>query len=65
MILYSNNCPRCRVLKSELEKKNIDFTVSTDFSKIIDKNIFSVPCLEKDDGTVMLFTEAIKYIQGV
>lgn len=65
MILYSNNCPKCRLLKSELEKQNIEFTVSQDFEKLTSKGIMSVPVLDLEDGRpMMLFQEAMQEVQG-
>ena len=35
MILYSNNCPRCNILKSKLISKNIDFDIVDDLCYMI------------------------------
>ena len=64
MILYSNNCPKCNILKSELNKRNIQFRESKDFEVLELNNILSVPVLDLEDGTpMMLFKEALDYVR--
>jgi glutaredoxin len=62
MILYSNGCPKCNILKGKMEEKKIDFTVVDDQTILDEKGFRSMPNLEVD-GQVMNFNEAINYIR--
>ena len=61
MVLYSNNCPKCNVLKMKLDQKKIQYTTSDDFSTLIEKGFMSMPILEVD-GEFMEFANAVKYV---
>lgn len=63
MILYSNGCPKCKILKSALDEKGIEYEVSSDYRKLLEKNIRSAPCLELENGSILLFEEALQYVQ--
>lgn len=63
LILYSNGCPRCRILKDTLVDVGIEFETSVEFEKVIDKGFTSAPVLELEDKTMLTFDQAIKYIQ--
>lgn len=60
-ILFSNGCPRCKVLKNKLIEKNIDFEISDNFDEIIQKNFQTVPVL-KIDNDYFQFSDAIKVV---
>ena len=66
--LYSNDCPRCRVLEKKLEQKKIDFEVNKSLEDILEiaskVNMSSAPLLEVD-GEVMGFEQANKYINSL
>ena len=62
-ILYSTNCPRCRVLKAKLEQKGIEYYETDDVNILEQKGIMSVPVLVIDDN-YMLFKEAIDWVNG-
>jgi glutaredoxin-related protein len=57
VVLYSTNCPKCKVLKSKLEKLNIDYVEVTDIKELIDKGFKEAPQLEVD-GEFMNFSQA-------
>ena len=59
--LYSNNCPRCKVLKAKLEEKNISHNVCADIDVIIDKGFRSMPILEINNKTYD-FSSAIQWV---
>lgn len=59
--LYSTNCPRCKVLKTKLEQKNIDYRVVDDVDKMIRLGMTEVPQLEVDNVR-MNFSEAVKWV---
>lgn len=61
VILYSTGCPKCQVLKSKLDSKNISYEVFDDKDKMIDKGFTSVPILEVD-GEIMDFKKAVEWI---
>lgn len=63
MILYTQDCPKCEVLKKKLMQKNLSFETSSDFSKLVENNIDSLPVLEVDEN-LLEFSEAIKYVNN-
>ena len=62
--LYSNNCPKCKVLKAKLTQKNIQFEEISDLTTVIEKGFMSVPILQADDK-FLDFSEAVKYINEI
>ena len=63
VILYSTNCPRCKILKSKLDKKGITYSVVDDVDKMLNMGMTVVPVLEVD-GVRMSFKEAINWINN-
>lgn len=61
VILYSTNCPKCRVLEAKLNLKGIDYEINTDIEKMKSLGIMSVPVLEVD-GQLLQFKEATGWI---
>lgn len=61
VVLYSTNCPRCRVLETKLAQKNIDYHVVDDVDKMLNLGMTEVPQLEVD-GVRMSFSEAVKWV---
>ena len=61
IILYSTNCPKCKVLEQKLKSKNIEYIEFTDVNKMIEMGFSVMPMLEVD-GVVMDFTTANKWI---
>lgn len=63
MILYTIDCPACRVLENKLKEKNIKFT------KIMDEELFekmrfdSFPILQLDNDNLLNFSQAIKWLK--
>ncbi len=49
VILYSNGCPKCRVIKSKLESKKIKFIEKSDIQKLLSCGYKSYPVLEVND----------------
>ena len=60
VILYSTNCPRCRVLESKLKSASVTFDVCTDVDLMIAKGYTAAPTLEVD-GESLSFNEAVKW----
>lgn len=61
MTLYSTNCPRCNVLKSKLDEKNISYEICSDTTKMSELGIEYLPML--DTGKELLnFKDALKFL---
>lgn len=63
MILYSNHCPRCDVLKRKLDDKGIIYDLCDNTNIMIDKGFMSSPKLELDNGEILDFVQAINWVQ--
>jgi glutaredoxin-related protein len=61
IILYSNDCPKCRILKFKLDNKNIQYDLCSDIDIMISKGFQTMPKLEVDNKT-MDFNEAVKWV---
>ena len=61
IILYSNGCPKCKVIKSKLESKNIVFEETDDTQRIILEGYKTFPVLEVD-GQFMDFVSANNWV---
>lgn len=59
--LYSNGCPKCKVIKSKLESKNIVFEETDDTQRIILEGYKTFPVLEVD-GQFMDFVSANNWV---
>lgn len=66
VILYSTDCPKCKVLESKLKEKNIAFDLVTGeeaINSIQEKGYMTAPLLSVDDDT-MDFGEAVKWVNA-
>lgn len=61
VILYSTGCPKCMVLKSKLQSKNIPFDEVNDTETMMSIGITKVPVLCVD-STMMEFGVAVKWV---
>jgi len=61
VVLYSTNCPKCKVLTAKLQQKNINYTEVNDVDLMQSKGFTAVPMLEVD-GVIYDFKEAVKWI---
>lgn len=59
--LYSTGCPRCKVLITKMDNKDIKYDVISDESVMEEMGIQSVPQLEVN-GTLMEFGDANRWI---
>lgn len=59
---YSNDCPKCRVLKAKLDDKNIQYKKIDNIDLMLEKNIETLPVLELESGVIMDFSSAIKWV---
>ncbi len=62
--LYSTGCPKCKVLKSKLDSKKIEYTIIEDIEVMKNKGFNSLPVLEVD-GTIYEFREAVNYVNNL
>lgn len=60
VVLYSTNCPKCKVLEKKLDSIGVDYTIVTDEDLMISKGFSSAPMLEVD-GNVMDFGNAVRW----
>lgn len=60
--LYTTHCPKCNVLKAKLDDKNLQYEEVTDIDVMTSLGIDEVPVLQIDDGPLMVFSEAVKYV---
>lgn len=61
IVLYSTNCPKCKVLKTKLEQNNIEFIENNDIELMAQKGFTTAPMLEID-SVVYNFKEAVAWI---
>lgn len=61
IILYSTNCPKCKILEKKLTEKNIKFTKNNNVIDMTELGIDQVPVLSID-GKLLSFVEANKWI---
>ena len=64
MIVYSTDCPKCKVLIQKLNAKNIHYNIITDMDQMMKKGLSSAPALELDDGTLLKFSDAIAWVNS-
>lgn len=62
MILYTTGCSKCKILESKLKEHNVQYEEVTDKEVMKSKGFRSVPVLELDDGTILTYGKAVKYV---
>jgi glutaredoxin len=60
VVLYSTNCPKCKVLEKKLDSIGIDYKIVTDEDLMISKGFSSAPMLEVDEN-IMDFGNAVRW----
>lgn len=60
--LYSNNCPKCKILKAKLDEKNIQYTLCSDIDLMLSKGFNSMPMLKIENKT-MNYLEAVNWLK--
>ena len=63
VILYSNDCPRCNILKKKLNDKGIEYIEVNDEKVMIEKGFTYMPMLEIDNQ-IMNFSEANAWVNA-
>lgn len=61
IILYSSGCPKCKILESKLNQKEIKYEHITDIEIMLEKGFLSMPMLQVGE-TIMNFTQANTWI---
>lgn len=56
--LYSNGCPKCKILKERLDEKGIKYKESSDTNFLEQNKILAFPALSID-GKILKFYQAI------
>ena len=62
IILYEHGCPRCKVLRTKLDQKNIQYTSINDVEIMKSKGFEDAPKLEVN-GIIMDFKQAVDWIK--
>lgn len=65
LILYTTGCPKCKILEKKLSDKGIDFEKCDDKEVMNSLGIVSVPVLKLDDGRMLGYFEAVKYVNAL
>lgn len=63
LVLYTTNCPKCRILEKKLQEKNISFSICNDVEEMKKENIYSAPHLKVNDK-LLSFYEATQYVNS-
>lgn len=63
IVLYTIDCPKCKVLQAKLDRAGIQYRKVTDKWEIGMKGFDLMPILEVD-GAAMEFGQAVKWING-
>lgn len=64
VVLYSTDCPRCKVLKQKLDEKNIEYTINDNVNDMIRLGLTQAPALGVDDD-IKDFGDAVKWINSI
>ena len=60
VILYSNGCPKCNVLKKKLYENNIAYELCDDVEEMRKLGINKIPVLSVD-GEILEFKNAVRF----
>ncbi len=63
VVLYTTNCPKCKILETKMKQKNIKFETVTDLDVMNEKGFMEAPMLEVD-GQTMNFVTANTWVNG-
>ena len=65
MVLYTTGCPKCRILEKKLSDKGIGFEKCDDREVMSSLGMVSWPMLRLDDGRMLGYFEAVKYVNAL
>ena len=63
IILYSNGCPKCKVMETKLSAKNINYVKNENVSEVANMGFQSLPVL-KVDNNFLSFVEANNWVNS-
>lgn len=63
IVLYTTHCPKCKVLESKLNKKNIKYNICEDINIIQNKGIIALPALEINNE-ILTFKDAVNWVNN-
>lgn len=63
IILYSNDCPKCKVLKKKLDEKGIEYIESHSIDEMIALGMTSAPALLVE-GELLPFSKAVMWVKN-
>jgi len=64
ILLYSNNCPKCKILKQKLDQKQVVYEECNDVDIMMEKKFLSMPMLQVD-GEIMNYLNAINWLKEI
>ena len=64
IVLYSNDCPRCKILKAKLDQKGVEYQIVNDVALMISMGMSMMPVLEVE-GVRYEYGEAVKIINSI
>ncbi len=64
VILYSTHCPKCIILQKKLDMAKVNYDTVEDVDEIVKTGMLSVPLLKVDDGDIMDFPTAVKWVNN-
>ena len=63
VVLFTIDCPKCKILEKKLEQSGIEYAVCRDKELMIEQGFDLLPVL-KVDKEVLGFKEAIEWLNG-
>lgn len=63
MKVYTIDCPACQVLEAKLQQKNFSYETVSNEQIFNEKGIEIFPVLELEDGTLLEYSDAIKWVK--
>lgn len=64
MILFSNGCPKCKILKQKLDQKNVVYEECNDMDVMLSKGFMSMPILEVN-GEIKDYLNAVNWLKEI
>lgn len=61
LLVYTNGCPKCNMLKMQLDKHGVKFQTTDNFEKIIKEGHTSLPVVEHK-GKLLKYDDAMKAV---
>lgn len=63
IVLYTIDCPKCKILERKLKEADIEYEVVKDVDTMMSLGISSAPVLKVDED-LMAFNDAVKWIMS-